>query len=64
MLVLSRKYSESIMIGDNIRVTIVKIRSDGVISLGFEAPEDVKILRQEIFDKQEENNDTNKKRAK
>ncbi len=40
------------MIGDNIRITIVRIRSDGKISLGFEAPKDVVILRQEIFDKE------------
>ena len=52
MLVLSRKHNESVMIGDNIRITIVRIRSDGKISLGFEAPKDVVILRQEIFDKE------------
>lgn len=47
MLVLSRKVNEQIIIGDNIRVTIVSIRGNQV-RLGFEAPSDVLIFREEL----------------
>jgi carbon storage regulator len=48
MLVLSRKLGEQIVVGDNIRVTVVSI-SDGRVRLGFAAPADVRILRQEVL---------------
>ena len=47
MLVLSRKLSQSIIIGDNIRVTVVKIDRNH-IRLGIEAPSNVSIYREEI----------------
>ena len=47
MLVLSRQRDESIMIGDNIVVTIVDIRGDKV-RLGIEAPPNVLVLRDEL----------------
>jgi carbon storage regulator len=47
MLVLSRKESERILIGDNIWVTIVEIRGDKV-RLGIEAPANVVVDREEI----------------
>ncbi|MBI1914142.1 MAG: carbon storage regulator [Planctomycetes bacterium] len=46
MLVLSRKLGEEIVIGDNIRVTVVAIRGNSV-RLGFTAPVDVLIQREE-----------------
>jgi carbon storage regulator len=46
MLVLSRKAGEQIVIGDNIRVTVVKVHG-GRVRLGIEAPKDVSINRQE-----------------
>ena len=49
MLVLSRKPGESITIDENIVVTIVEIRGDKV-RLGIEAPEEVKVHRQEVFE--------------
>ncbi len=49
MLVLSRKKDESIIINDNIVVTVVDIRGDKV-RLGFDAPRDVPIHRQEVYD--------------
>ena len=49
MLVLSRKKNESIVINDNIVVTIVDVRGDKV-RLGFDAPREVKIHRREIYD--------------
>ena len=44
MLVLSRKKNESIVINDNIMITIVEIRGDKV-RLGIEAPRDVPVHR-------------------
>ncbi len=49
MLVLSRKKNESIIINDNIIVTVVDIRGDKV-RLGFDAPKDVPIHRREVYD--------------
>jgi carbon storage regulator len=49
MLVLSRQRDESIMIGDNIVVTIVDIRGDKV-RLGINAPSEIPVHRQEIYE--------------
>jgi carbon storage regulator len=47
MLVLSRKESEKIMLGDSIVLTIVRVSGDRV-RLGIEAPSDMLILRTEL----------------
>ena len=47
MLVLSRKESEKIMLGDSIVLTIVRVSGDRV-RLGIEAPSDMLILRKEL----------------
>jgi len=49
MLVLSRHRDESIMIGDEIVVTIVDIRGDKV-RLGINAPSSIPVHRQEVFE--------------
>ncbi len=49
MLVLSRKKNESIVIDENIIITVVEIRGDKV-RLGIQAPREVPIHRQEIFE--------------
>ncbi len=49
MLVLSRQRDESIIIGDNIVVTIVDIRGDKV-RLGIEAPGEVPVHRREVYE--------------
>lgn len=49
MLVLSRQRDESIMIGDNIVITIVDIRGDKV-RLGINAPAEVPVHRQEVYE--------------
>jgi carbon storage regulator len=59
MLVLSRKECESVMIGENIKLTILKIEGKS-IRLGFEAPKDIAIHREEIFNRisKEKNNES------
>ena len=49
MLVLSRQRDESIVIGDNVVVTIVDIRGDKV-RLGIQAPGEIPVHRQEVFE--------------
>lgn len=47
MLVLTRKTDEQIMIGDEIKITLVQIRGNRV-RLGIEAPRDVRVVRSEL----------------
>jgi carbon storage regulator len=49
MLVLSRKKNESIIINDNIVVTVIEIRGDKV-RLGIEAPKHVTVHRREVYE--------------
>jgi len=49
MLVLSRQRDESIIIGDNIKITIVDIRGDK-IRIGIDAPAEIAVHRQEIYE--------------
>ena len=49
MLVLSRKKTESIMIGDHIEVKILAVEGDQV-KLGIVAPKSVKVHRSEVFE--------------
>jgi carbon storage regulator len=49
MLVLSRKKNESIIINDNITVTVIEIRGDKV-RLGIEAPKHVTVHRREVYE--------------
>jgi len=49
MLVLSRKKGESIIIRENIVVTVVGIRGEKVL-LGIEAPKDVAVNRREVYE--------------
>ncbi len=49
MLVLSRHRDESIMIGDDVVVTIVDIRGDKV-RLGINAPQDIPVHRREVYE--------------
>jgi len=49
MLVLSRQRDESIMIGDDVEITIVDVRGDKV-RLGINAPKKIPVHRREIYD--------------
>lgn len=48
MLVLTREKDESIMIGDDVEITIVDVRGNKV-RLGIKAPADVPVHRKEIY---------------
>ncbi len=49
MLVLSRQRNESIVIGDDIVITVVDVRGDKV-KLGIEAPKEVPVHRREVYE--------------
>ncbi|MFW5858344.1 MAG: carbon storage regulator CsrA [Planctomycetota bacterium] len=49
MLVLSRRKDETIMIGDNIEITIVDIKGD-TVRVGIAAPREVAVHRKEVYE--------------
>ncbi len=49
MLILSRKIDEKIKIGNDITITLIDVHGDQV-KIGVEAPKNVKVFRQEVFD--------------
>ncbi|MGV2939774.1 carbon storage regulator CsrA [Mesobacillus sp. LC4] len=60
MLVLTRKNGETIKIGDDIEITIVSAKNDQV-KIGIKAPKNIEILRKEIYEQiQEENQQASK----
>ncbi|MBS7260095.1 MAG: carbon storage regulator CsrA [Treponema sp.] len=55
MLILARKIDEKIKIGNDITITIISVQGDQV-KIGVEAPKNVKVFRQEVFDAIQEEN--------
>lgn len=55
MLVLTRKVSQSIKIGDNIEVVVLEVRGEQV-RLGIRAPRDVAVHREEVYSQIEDQN--------
>jgi len=55
MLVLGRNQGEGIWIGNKIRIVIVRISTNGKVSLGIEAPPEVIVLREELLEKTPDN---------
>ena len=49
MLVLARKFNESIMIGDDIEVIVIEIKNDQV-KLGIKAPRKIAVHRKEVYE--------------
>ncbi len=55
MLVLSRKLGEVITIGDQIHITVIEVKENKV-RIGIEAPKEMRIYRQEIYLKVQQEN--------
>lgn len=48
MLVITRKKGESLLLGEDIEITVIKL-DDGSVKLAISAPKDVRILRKELY---------------
>ena len=55
MLVLTRKLGENIRIGDNVKITVLEVRG-AQVKLGIEAPPEVIVHREEIYERIQEEN--------
>jgi carbon storage regulator len=55
VLVLKRKIGESIIIGDDVEITLLQ-RDGDMIKIGIEAPKSVRVLRKEIYEEIEQAN--------
>lgn len=55
MLVLSRRLGESVVIGDDVTITILEVRGD-VVRVGIDAPRSVKVQRAELLAEVEDTN--------
>lgn len=55
MLVLTRKKGQSVIIGGNIKISVVEVKGD-TIRLGIEAPAEMEIYRSEIYNQLQEEN--------
>lgn len=55
MLVITRKKQESILLGDDIEISVVDI-GNGKVRIGIEAPRSMKIIRKEILEEVKETN--------
>ena len=52
MLILTRSYEQSVIINGNIKIKVLGIDPRGQVRLGFEAPHDVNIVREELLEKE------------
>jgi carbon storage regulator len=55
MLVLSRRAGESVVLGDDITITVLEVRGD-VVRVGIDAPRSLKVHRAELLEQLEEEN--------
>lgn len=56
MLILTRKVGESLLIGDDIAITVLSVRGNQV-KIGINAPKDVSVHREEIYQRIKQNED-------
>lgn len=50
MLILTRRISESVIVGDNVKITVLGVKGNQV-RLGIDAPRDVAVHREEIYNR-------------
>jgi len=62
MLLLTRKLGENIRIGDDVKITIVEVKGNHV-KLGIDAPPSVKVHREEIYERIQQENRRNQQAA-
>jgi len=55
VLILSRKLGESVLLGDDVSITVLEV-SKGVVKLGIDAPKEIRILRGELSEAVKEAN--------
>ena len=55
MLVLTRKEGEGIIIGEDIKISVIELKGGGV-RIGIDAPREIKVHRQEVFDQIKQEN--------
>ena len=60
MLILTRRVGETLMIGDNVSVTVLRVKGNQV-RLGVNAPKDVSVHREEIFERIKQESDESEK---
>jgi carbon storage regulator len=57
MLILTRNTGESLMIGDHIKLTILDVHRGQQVRVGIDAPRDVSVHREEVYDRIQANPD-------
>ncbi len=55
MLILSRKLGESVLLGEDVSITVLEV-TKGVVKLGIDAPKEIRILRGELSEAVKEAN--------
>lgn len=60
MLVISRKPGESLILSDNIKITVVSLSNDKVV-IGIDAPKEIKVVREELLETIQANKVSNEK---
>jgi carbon storage regulator len=62
MLILTRRVGETLVIGDNVRVTVLGVRGHQV-RIGVDAPKDISVHREEIYQRIKDEGDTDEDSA-
>ena len=53
MLVLGRRESEKIIIGEDIEVMVIAVKSNGTVRIGVKAPREIRVMRDELLNREE-----------